>query len=273
MAAPNYEQIQSFGNVNRQLVEAAISKFQEYLYDGITREEVIDIAVGISTKYSMLGSELGAQWYDLCTELAGIDADPAMLSSSNIDSLESRANSYADKFASDESKAVLSEAFNTFLQNEINNSIRTTGNANLWRDYERGLTPGKWARVPVGDTCAWCLMLASQGAWYLTEKSALGESAGHYHDDCNCVAVYHATPESIAGYTKLGDYKSTYYEAENMRIANASGKQPYNEELQARIDAAKAEHQKRFDNGDTDKPWTRYNETLIVMRYNDPALK
>lgn len=265
MAAPNYEQIQSFGNVSEQLRQAAIAEFEEYLHEGITRDEVIDIAVGIATKYSMLGAELGAQWYDLCSQLAGFDVESAELSDSNLDSLGPRAESFAE--AAITADAPLGEAFNVFLQNEINNSIRLTGSANLWRDYERGLVPGKWSRVPVGDTCAWCLMLASQGAWYLSEKSALGESSDHYHDGCNCIAVYHADAESIAGYDNFSDYKRMYYDVENMRVSNQKGIEPYPDELQERINAAKAAHMARQDAGETDKPWTVYNEDLIVMRY------
>ena len=110
-------------------------------------------------------------------------------------------------------------------------------------------------------------MLASNGAWYVSEKSALGADPGHYHDGCNCIAVYHADAESIAGYSQYLDrYKSMYYEAENLREANASGKQPYDEELQARIAKAKAIHKAKYQDGETDIPWTKYNETLIVMR-------
>ena len=275
MAAPNYEQIQSFGNVSNQLQSAALDEFAEYLYEGITQEEIIDVAVSVAQKYSMLGAELGAQWYDLCSELAGLDVEPAELSTSNLETLDSRAAAFAETV----DKGALQAAFNSFLQNEINNSIRITGNANLWRDYERGKAPGKWARVPVGDTCAWCLMLASQGAWYLSEESALGQSSDHYHDGCDCKAVYHADAESIAGYTKLDEYKHMYYDAENLRMANRDPNRDYKypDELQERITNAHDRHEKieerkaleAAERGeDYEKnPWTVYNEDLIIMRY------
>lgn len=263
MPAPNYEQIQSFGNVTAQLKEAAIDEFMEYVYDGMTIDEIIDAATNVAMKYSYLGCELGAQWYDLCSELAGLDVEPAELPEVDDTKLAGRARAVVESVG-DES--LVSDAFNYFLQNEIQKSIRMTGNANLWRDYERGKAGGRWARVPVGDTCAWCLMLASNGAWYLSEKSALGTSPDHYHDGCNCIAVYHSDAESIAGYSDLDRYKSMYYEAENMRMANASGKVPYSEELQSRIDKAREIHKAKYDDGETDIKWTKYNETLIVMR-------
>lgn len=263
MAAPNYEQIQSFGYVSEQLRQAAIEEFTSELHDGMTMDDVIAEATRIAAKYKTLGAELGAQWYDLCTELAGIEAEPAYVSNVDEEAVASRARGYANHATVE----TVQHVFEQYLANEINESIRTTGTANLWRDYERGLTPGKWARVPVGDTCAWCLMLASQGAWYVSEKTALGESSGHYHDGCNCIAVYHADANSINGYSKLADYKRMYYDAENTRMANASGREPYPEELQERIDAAKAAHREKYDDGLTNEKWTRYNEDMIVMRY------
>lgn len=52
---------------------------------------------------------------------------------------------------------------------------------NVGRDETRPL----WARVPAGETCAFCLMLASRGAVYTSERDAGG--LGHvFHDECDC---------------------------------------------------------------------------------------
>src|SRR5690606_30591406 len=53
---------------------------------------------------------------------------------------------------------------------------------NVGRDPARP----RWARVPVGKTCAFCSMLASRGAVYASEETA---RMRHYHDDCNCGAI------------------------------------------------------------------------------------
>lgn len=46
----------------------------------------------------------------------------------------------------------------------------------------------RFARVPVGKTCAWCLMLASRGAVYRSADSA--GDAGQYHGGhCDCQPV------------------------------------------------------------------------------------
>lgn len=280
MAAPSYEQIQSFNAVADQLKEAAMDEFMDDFDVGMTRDEVVELATRIALKYSYLGCELGAQWYDLCSELAGLDVDPAELAEVDSDELASRADS---AYGRAHDSSLVADVLNYYLQNQIENSIRRTGDANLWRDYERGMAGGKWARVPVGETCAWCLMLASQGAWYLSEETAKGIDPGHYHDGCDCVAVYHADPESIAGYAELASYKEMYYDAENARLANARGIEPYDEELSWRVNHARAEHERkrneyleavaRGENPKEVKEWTVYNETLIVMRYQNAGMK
>ncbi len=268
MAAPSYEQVQSFGHVTEQLRQAAIDEFMGEMYEGITRDEVIEVAARIAAKFSMYGAELGAQWYDLCSQLAGFELEPAYTEPVDYERITARAEgAVKDVQTPADAQAVL----NVFLQDLVNESIRTTGSANMWRDYERGLIPGKWSRVPVGDTCAWCIMLASQGAWYLTEKTALGDTPDHYHSNCNCIAVYHADAESIERYDRFNEYKTMYYDAENTRMSG-----DYSDEMRERIAAAKARHEKieeqraveAEERGEeyTKRPWTVYNETLILMR-------
>lgn len=274
MATPSFAQIKGFANVSKELQAAAVEEFMEYVYDGMDVDEMIAAAANVAAKYANLGCELGAQWYDLCAELAGIDTDPAEYDDADYDDMHMRAEK---KMGAAPEGSEPTGTLNQFLQNIIASSIRDTGNANLWRDYERGKAPGKWARVPVGETCAWCLMLASQGAWYLSEDSAIVKEAGHYHSDCNCVAVYFADANDISGYSNLDKYKEMYYNADNARMANQSGKSPYDEELGKRISDAKFKHEQREDRKAQDaasrgedykkKPWTIYNEDLIVMRY------
>lgn len=272
MATPSYEQIMSFGAVRTQLVEAAIEEFTYWVQQGLTQEELLQIAETLGMKYGLLGGELGAQWYDLCSQLAEIDAQPAELSTLTNEEISARAGA-----AMGAGEGLVESAFNSYFQNIINDSLRRTGDYNLQRDYERGLTGGGWCRVPVGATCAWCLMLAANGAWYKSEETALGTSPDHYHADCNCVAVYHADAESIRGYGKLGEYKKMYYAADDARIANRNGREEYSEDLAVRVARAKAKHealeQEKYDaakeRGEYYKkiPWTTTNEDLIVMRH------
>ena len=51
------------------------------------------------------------------------------------------------------------------------------------------------ARVPNGDTCAFCLMLASQGPVYTNDPASV--DIGKFHTKCNCKLVTIRTPEDV----------------------------------------------------------------------------
>lgn len=81
--------------------------------------------------------------------------------------------------------------------------------------YRNGKADGRevrYARVPSGaETCAWCLMTAGLGYWFMTE-----EAASHTHRGCDCVIV----PSIGRGDVRIKGYDSTVYR-DMWREANA----------------------------------------------------
>lgn len=250
MAAPALSQVLAMDAALKKVYENAITEFMDTITPEMSIYEVREVAVAIAAKYQMLGSRLGALWYDVCAELAGLRLDPAEMVDVDLVTLEKKvAEAQSADELTDELRAVIYDAW------------RQTGRMALQRDYSRGLAGGKWCRVPVGETCAWCIMLASNGAWYLSEETALGKEAGHYHNHCDCIAVYYANAEEIEGYTALGDYKAMFYAADQARERGE-----YSPEVAQRILDAKARHEREYDEGVTATPWTDYNATMIIMR-------
>lgn len=57
----------------------------------------------------------------------------------------------------------------------------------------------RYARVPTGaETCGWCLMLASRGFVYASEKTA--GATDHYHNDCDCKIMPEFGDTEVEGY-------------------------------------------------------------------------
>ncbi|MBG6083247.1 VG15 protein [Zhihengliuella flava] len=74
-----------------------------------------------------------------------------------------------------------------------------------------------WARVPTGKkTCAFCMVLASRDAVYLSEKSAkYGSDGEKYHGECDCVPTpLDSWDDYPEGYDPEGMYE-IYNEAAN----------------------------------------------------------
>lgn len=70
----------------------------------------------------------------------------------------------------------------------------------IYRNGQRDPLKPKYARVPAGgETCSFCIMLASRGFVYHSKKAA-GEN-GHYHPNCDCRIVPGFDSETtVAGY-------------------------------------------------------------------------
>ena len=76
----------------------------------------------------------------------------------------------------------------------------------------------RFARVPVGKTCAFCTMLASRGWVYRSEDLAGG--AGHeYHELCNCRIIPDWEHRGLPGYNP-NDMYSVYLAARRKAVEN-----------------------------------------------------
>lgn len=111
--------------------------------------------------------------------------------------------------------------------------------------YENGLKDRKivrFARVPGGgETCRFCIMLASRGAVYYSRKSA-GEDKGHYHDNCQCtiqpvfMQSKHGAADIVEGYDpkKYKDMYDTMIENGDLSRAELAAASKYAKERRGR---------------------------------------
>lgn len=93
--------------------------------------------------------------------------------------------------------------------------VQQGGRNTLARNMDADPAKPRWARAPSGaDTCAWCRILSSRGAVYLSEQSA-GGLDNDWHDDCNCqpVPVWHGQQEPYDVATLYQQYKAAVAEA------------------------------------------------------------
>lgn len=133
----------------------------------------------------------------------------------------------------------------------ISYEINRAAKVSVWRNGQRDSREVRYARVPTGpETCAWCLMTAGLGFWFMT-----AEAASHTHRGCDCQII-----PAIGGIQEvhIRGYDSTVYR-DMWRTANklrANGDIPA--DLAERIDRQKAAKGSAY-RLDT-------NGTLAVMR-------
>lgn len=77
------------------------------------------------------------------------------------------------------------------LIDRVDYEIKKSAGECVYRNGKRDPLKPRYARVPSGgETCEFCIMLASRGFVYLSEESARDKKGGgHYHANCDCRIV------------------------------------------------------------------------------------
>lgn len=175
------------------LDRTAADKMRAYvnLYGVGDADALVDYAYGIATKYGEGSAALSAEMYDLIAELSGKHLPPA----------EPAPTPEYDEVA----KTVYGTKKNVdVMADAVGRLVKRTGADTTVRNAIRD--GAYWAWIPNGDTCAFCITLASRG-WQEASKKALRNGhAEHIHSHCDC-----AYAVSFDEDTKYGDYDPDRY--------------------------------------------------------------
>lgn len=165
------------------------------------RQALIDYAFGLSTKYGEAAAELACEMYDAMGLLSDMILPAA---------LPAEAATYAD----------IAKAVNGTLKQSANMEMVSSAVARQVKMVsvdtvmKNALRDGaEWAWIPHGDTCAFCISLASRG-WQEASWNALKNGhAEHIHANCDCTyAVRFNSRTGVEGYDPW-KYKRMYYDA------------------------------------------------------------
>ena len=92
------------------------------------------------------------------------------------------------------------------LSGAIGREIQTGPRRTILRAADLDPSAPRFARVPVGKTCAFCCMLASRG-WVYRSKDLAGGAGHEFHDSCNCRIVPDWEHKNLPGYHPDDMYK------------------------------------------------------------------
>lgn len=170
---------------------------------------------------------VAAEWYEQLRDAEGLytatlaDCYPAEQVQGTV--------KYAGKFLAAGDQAAARELLAGAMQRWVMYSGRETVARNVRLDPSKP----RFARVPVGETCAWCDMLASRG-WVYHSKETAGINGG-YHDRCNCQIV----PSWDAGRVHLEGYDPDdlydKYMAARQELEAEGVRSPSDKEVAARM--------------------------------------
>lgn len=172
------------------LDKTASAKMQAYVskHGFEDTKALIDYAYGIVAKYGEGSAALAAQMYDTIAELSGEHLPAAELAP---------IPEYGEVAKTVKGTAKYRNA--DLVSNAVGRLVKRTGVDTTMRNAIRD--GAQWAWIPHGDTCAFCLTLASRG-WQKASKAALkGGHAEHIHAHCDCTyAISFDGNPKYAGY-------------------------------------------------------------------------
>ena len=161
------------------------------------QQETIDFAFLLAQEYGLAAGALTAEMYDAIIDLSYRRYPQDMTKKRPPDAEIAPTATYTETAtavagaAKDQNPEVVASAVSR-LAKQV--SVDTMAQ-NAIRDG------AQWAWIPRGDTCAFCIMLASNG-WQNAGKSALKNGhAQHVHANCDCTyAVRFTDKMDVAGY-------------------------------------------------------------------------
>lgn len=248
-----------------RLNEAAGQKMREYirLHGTENTEELISYAYAVITRYGEGSAELACQMYDALAEAEGMllpAAEPAATASYGevARMVHATKDQNPENLPSGVSRLVKRAGADTTLHNAVRDGAQ-------------------WAWVPHGDTCPFCITLASRGWQTASQKLLKNGHAEHIHSNCDCeFAVRFHSGTSVAGYDPekyLKQYRDAGSDVNAMRrIDYAARKDAINAQKRAAYAARKAEttlHSQRGSGGSSGQNGETVHRFLGKVDLND----
>jgi hypothetical protein len=167
--------------------------------ENIPRNQIIDLAYALVTKYGEASATLSAQMYDEIAELAKANVPPAVpAETASIDEVGKTVN------------GILKDTQNEdVLSNSIGRMVKQAAADTTLKNALRDGAQVAW--IPHGDTCAFCITLASRGWENVSRKTLKNGHAEHIHSNCDCeYGVRFNENQNVEGYDP-DKYLDMYY--------------------------------------------------------------
>lgn len=164
---------------------------------------LIDYAYGLATKYGEASGELACEMYDMMAQAQGAMVPPAVPAETATVEEVAKGAMWGKYHSPSQIPSILGR--------QVRQAGADTMIQNAVRDH------AEWAWIPSGDTCAFCITLASRG-WQDASRAVLkGNHAEHIHANCDCTFAISFDSKGRRMYDSIYDpdrYKDMYDNAE-----------------------------------------------------------
>ena len=192
----------------RQINEEAAGKIQTYYVNHYLNvpnpdtKALIDYCYAIVNKYGEASAALSADMYDAIATLEGVTVPSAEIA---------EIASYGDIAKTVHGTLNISDN-PELISNAVGRWVKMAGSDTTLKNALRDGAQFAW--IPKGETCAFCLALASRGWQYASKASIKNGHAEHIHANCDCqYTVRFDDKSSVAGYDP-DEYYDMYHSAD-----------------------------------------------------------
>lgn len=227
--------VRTLAKINNQAAEAMIQWAKVNGYDDM--QALVDYAWSIATAYGEAAAALACEMYDAI----------ATASRAKVPAAEPAETPTYQEVA----VAVYGTAkkSNVEIPSTVGRLVKRVGADTTLKNALRDGAQFAW--VPNGDTCAFCVTLASRGWQNMSKKALKNGHAEHIHNNCDCeYAIRFDGKTNVAGYDP-DQYAALYYGADGnspkdrinamRREFYAQDKDRINEQKRARYAQRRAE--------------------------------
>lgn len=223
------------------------------------RQALVEYAYALTTKYGEAAAALACEMYDATALASGVTLPAAVPAETPTIEEVGRAVNGSLRHSQVQ---VPSTVYRLTKQSAADTTLQ-----NAARDG------AQFAWIPYGDTCPFCITLASRGWQYMSKKALKGGHAEHIHANCDCqYGVRFSEKDSVAGYDPKV-YEDMYYGAEGstpQERINSMRRARYQQNRDHINEMKRAAYARRRTNIDTPPDNDRIKLRLNYFDKNDP---
>ena len=143
-------------------------------YINVPKDKLISYAYALASKYGEASAAAAAQMYDEIAEASGVSVSAAEVAeTATYGEMAKAINGVTKKLTTDSQ-----------IGNVVGRHAKLAGADTMLKNALRDGAEFAW--IPSGDTCAFCIMLASNGWQKASYKALKGHHAEHLHANCDC---------------------------------------------------------------------------------------
>lgn len=171
-------------------------------FNNYDRYEMLDFIYALTTKYGEASATISAQLYDEIALASGKILPPAIPAETMTYKEVAKTVNGAMKFSPTED----------YISGVVGQIIKQASADTTLQNAKRDSAEFAW--IPSGDTCVFCLSIASNGWKRATKETMQGNHADHIHPNCTCeFCVRFDRSTNVQGYNP-NKYKDMYDNAE-----------------------------------------------------------